>query len=65
MMSFARVDFPPPFGPVITVKRSLGIVSDRSSMMRFFSEDPSESGTSNVRFFNSSMAVLSISASLV
>ena len=56
MMSLASVDLPPPFGPVMTVKRSSGIVSVRSSMMRFVSFAPSDSGTSNVRFFSSNMA---------
>ena len=45
----------PPFGPVITVKRPSGMVSDRSSMMRFVSFDPSASGTSKVRFLSSSI----------
>lgn len=55
MMSLASVDLPPPFGPVITVKRPSGMVSDRSSMMRFVSFDPSASGTSKVRFLSSSI----------
>ena len=55
MISLASVDLPPPLGPVITVKRSLGMESDRSSMMRFVSFDPSCTGTSNTRFFSSNM----------
>ena len=34
MMSLASVDLPPPLGPVMTVKRSSGMVEERSSMMR-------------------------------
>ena len=53
MMSLARVDLPPPLGPVMTVKRSSGMVSDRSSIIRLV--PPSSAGTSNTRFFSSSM----------
>ena len=61
MMSFANVDLPPPFGPVITVKLSLGIVSESPSMMRRVSVALSFTGTSNTMFFSSSIAFLAVS----
>ena len=66
MISFASVDLPPPFGPVMTVKRSSGMESDRLSMMRLGASPSPVAGTSNVTFFNSNMAVrVSVSPSSI
>ncbi len=66
MMSLASVDLPPPLGPVMTVKRSSGMVSDRSSMMRLGAPSPPAAGTSNVTFLSSNMAVrVSVSPSSI
>ena len=45
----------PPLGPVMTVNLSSSMVSDKLSMMRLFSLDPSETGTSNTRSLISNM----------
>ena len=50
IMSFARVDLPPPFGPVMTVNLSSSMVRDRLSMIRLVSFEPSATGTSNTKF---------------